>query len=411
MGLKTAHSVKNAERNRSEAIRTAHCQQSHFRVAKLTLTIIILVITLTACDPTLLTTAPSSVQYELGSSTLPVNWTWSFEAEDNIISPVIIDPVSGVYFRTNRLIYAVNPGNGLVQWTREIGTSPDIQPLANALYLYVVEVGEDTLSALNAKTGKLEWKFKPDQWTTSQSTTSRIQMTLLYETTLYVIVNLRRGTDIFALDITTGEIKGSAPASLRESGASPYAFYADQDKVILQTTETWILSAGLEKVIARFKDRPASYRIPTFANNLLLTSGQVINALSVLDNTIKWHFEDECFWPWDQFPESPQIFDDNVYALTTCGLFYKISLHDGTPVWKYRSPIHIVSYTLFGNAVYLMTSRGTVLTVDISSGQMIGTLPVRPALVAQKDYKHLISSERLLIISYGNNQAFAFQSR
>lgn len=374
--------------------------------------LIIALVSLSGCpNPLNYVPRSSTERYTVEQSSLPLHARWEFKTEETILSPVIFHEPFGAYLRTTTTIYLVDPDSGLTQWQYELSTVADAAPVVWGQYAYFPTDQGNSLIALAGDTGKLQWIFEPSSVTTAEAGKPLIRFLTPDEQSLYVTVNLRRGTDVIQLDPRTGEALGLLPPEFPRHSVTAYDFYVGPTWLVLNGIEQfWVFSRDLSQIIDRVELSLGSYREPTYAGEMLYTSGQMVKAISLPDFKEKWRFEDTCLLPWDQVPESPVVFDRDVYINSTCGLVYRLDATTGEVLWQYQSDLEILEMTALNGIGYFVTSYAGMDAVDLSNGNRIGTLSVRPKFVQQlSPYQYLASNQDMLILTFGNNQAFGLK--
>jgi outer membrane protein assembly factor BamB len=351
--------------------------------------------------------------YCIAEMSLPVEMVWEFEADEELFTPATIHGDSTIYFRSVNNVYAVSPTSGKIQWQRQLATSESLLPITHDRYVYLVNRSGDEIEAIDKVTGETVWTLDPSQYTRPRSGKSLVRFWEVDDQILYVVVNLLRGTDVLMLDPQSGNVLGKAPLELSIELAAPRAFYVGSSWVVVETNISWVLTKDLKRVIFKYPDVVLSHQPPTFANETLYTSGESVEAILLPNYHTMWQYKDECRSLWDQVPDSPTVVADGVYPLTTCGDLYKLNAQDGRIVWKLHTPTDkdMRSFAVLGSTGYVASTNTTIRAIDLNEGSEIGRLRMIPPVVSKYGWNYLATSADIMILTYGNKQAFAFQAK
>jgi hypothetical protein len=87
----------------------------------------------------------------------------------------------------------------------------------------------------------------------------------------------------------------------------------------------------------------------------------------------------------------------------------QVDLKSGTPLWMTAVPPRVQSFEPTENTGYAFTPFGELFEVDKANGAIVLRLSLSPPEIDVTTYNHLVADGDLLILTPGNNQAFAFR--
>jgi outer membrane protein assembly factor BamB len=347
-------------------------------------------------------------KYTLSDSTRPVSLAWTFHGSSPLRSPTLLLSDTSVLFRTDHQVLLVNLATGAEKWRIAMQTAKLISPIADDARIFVADGQQEVLYALDIGSGTILWEFRPGEHVSAQVGKPWVYDARLQGSVLYIVVNLRRGTDLFAVDASTGSLLSRAPEELRREGVPPSALFITHDSVVVHTNTTWIFSRDLSTVQGRSPKAIEAFRPATYSNGIAFTNGKTISAVSVTDHREWWRFAVECPYEWDQFPESPVVVGNDLFVFSTCGQLYRLSAETGEVIWRYDSPTGVASVAVGGDTVYLVAQNATVTSISVDTGQSVGKLSFLPMGLAQTDFQHIQAGEHTIVVTLGNHQAFVF---
>lgn len=373
------------------------------------ISILITLILLSGCD----TFVNSHVDhYEIVQNSLPIKHVWEFSADSDLFVPAVVRDGVGVFLHSAATIYALDIESGELKWQRDLETRGD-PPFVYENYVYFLDPQGYKIYAIDGSTGQTMWTLNPTQFTAPRTTIpSQIRFYGIDGGKLYLVISLSRGTDILMVNPLTGEVLGKAPQALSELNVSPHAFYIGATWLVVETTQSWLLSKDLSQIIQVTPTTTLSYQEPTFVNNVTYSNGETVKSIALPNYEENWEFADTCFFPFDIISDFPVAYEDNVYLTATCGKIYKLNSQTGEVIWDHQlSKRDYYSFTVFAGVGYLVSFHGKLSAVDLQTGKEVGELTVTPARTAKRAWKYLATSKNLMVLTYGNNQAFAFQTK
>jgi outer membrane protein assembly factor BamB len=356
---------------------------------------------------------PSTNDYRLLDSTLPVDLTWQFQTADKIRDLPVIAEDGDIYVRADTNIYALDSENGQIRWKHQANgyVSGLILPPNTGL---IIIVSDGEIKALHARDGSLVWQAPLKEFVQTQSQIGHPSVDYLFADSerIYAIINLRRGIQVSAFEPKIGQLLWKAPPELPNRRSVPYAAFIDREWIAVEEGDIFILDKETGEVIQQEEFPFESYRPPVYDNGFVYTSGEVVSAVDIDTMQEKWHFGHECSG-WDQrIPYPPDIIKDVAYLLTTCHLAHAVSADNGQLIWSYEDDNEqsVRSFTVFQGIGYLLTQDATLHALDLETGREIGRMKADPQVVQSTIPKYLVAGQDTLLVRYGDHQLFAFRS-
>ena len=151
-------------------------------------------------------------------------------------------------------------------------------------------------------------------------------------------------------------------------------------------------------------------REPTYAEGIAYTSGGRARAVDLETGQILWSFRPDACESEDKRTvfEPPILADDVAYLLTACEYVAQVDLESGKQQWLAEIPPHPKSFEPVATGGYALTAIGDLFHVDKQDGARELMLSLSPPEIHLTTYRHLVSDGDILILTPGNNQAFAF---
>lgn len=370
-----------------------------------------IVLLLFGCDDLLgAAPKPNISEYSLANSTLPINLIWEFNTDEKLVDPVVVQDEVAVYLRTKSALIALNPDTGGLLWRRSIRLSYEVVPVVNSETIFVTLANGERLAAIDGLSGDQLWDFDPSHYISARSG-HRPQIRFVFVDTnrLYIVVNLLRGTEIFLIDPADGTVLAQAPNEISDDLGSPSAFFVGPTWLLLNNGEFWLLDKDLQAVRRRFPGFIESYRQPTATSEMIFTSGQVVRGIALPAYTIQWEFEDGCPRSRDQVSVSPQVDQSGIYVTTTCRQLYKLNRENGDVIWQQDMSGGINSFVISSRTGFFVSQLATLYAIDLATGKMLGSTHFSPSIVSESSYQYLAVGKNLLVVTYGNGQAFGFK--
>lgn len=337
---------------------------------------------------------------------------WTFTTDERIMNPVIIDDDRVVYIQTQEAVYAVDPQNGSLIWRHQI---------KNPLQTFVVPFGdillipterEQVLQGVDSVTGKTIWELPFYNHVSAYSGRPRMTDIVVDDQRAYILLALNRGTAVLAIDPLTGGLLWEAPDDLRE-GLSGKIFQDNEEDFlhIRGGGGIWKLDKDDGHILGRIDTPLKSSRQPTYADGVAYTSGGPARAVDLETGETVWSFSPKmCTNSQERTVFEPPILDNDVgYLLTACEYIAQVELKSGEPRWLIGIRPTVQSFEPTEDAGYAFTPFGDLLEVDKTNGEAHIRLSLSPPEIDVTTYDHLTSDEDLLILTPGNNQAFAFR--
>jgi len=341
---------------------------------------------------------------------------WTFTTDEQIMNPVVIDHKRTVYFQTHKAVYAVDPQSGFLVWRLPI-KNPLLDSLRNFItpwgdILLVPTDRERVLQGIDAAAGKVLWELPFYNYVSAHAGHPQMTDLVVDDDRAYILLSLSRGTAIIAVDPLTGEVLWKAPNDLA-NGLPGRLFQDDEDRFMYAYSghAIWKLDKVDGHIISRIDALIKSSRQPTYAAGVAYTSGGPARAIDLETGEIIWSFSPKmCTNKQERTVFEPPILDGNVgYALTACEYMAQINLKNGSPLWVTAIPSTVQSFEPTENTGYAFTPFGELFEVDKANGAITLRLSLSPPEIDVTTYNHLASDGNLLILTPGNNQAFAFR--
>lgn len=356
-----------------------------------------------------------AAQYDLHNVDNSLKLLWTFTPEERIMNPVVLDSGRAAYFQTHEAIYSVNPSDGSVQWRH-----PVKDPLLDSLQVFITPfedlvlvptATERILQGLDAATGRIVWELPFYNHVSARSGRPQMVDIAIDRERAYVLLSLARGTALLAVDPRNGEVLWEAPNDLRDG--LPGAILQDDDSAYLYLTgggAIWKLDKEDGHIIQKI-DRPVkTSRQPTYADGVAYTSGGPARAVDLETGEILWSaYPSFCDDKRDRTVFEPPILDgDAAYLLTVCEYMAQVDLATGRQRWLAEVSPLAHSFEPVGGTGYALTPYGDLYAVNISNGETEVVMSLEPPEIGGTTYRHLVSDGDILILTPGNNQAFAF---
>lgn len=356
--------------------------------------------------------APSPA-YQLRDSTLPVKTVWALEIDETFWNPPIFATPETLLAQTDQHIYSIDVPSGKVLWKYKLDRANNKGELAKLLVAYKGHVltansYNTTIQSIDLDTGRLNWEIPLDKYVKARSNKPQALQIIAYEKFLLVLINLIRGTTIVALDIDNGDLIWRSTPEVMPS--EMYLEPSTQQLIVSSSDSWWFLNVTNGQVTQILQLFLPSLRQPTYSDQMLFTSGDSTRAIRIPTLEQTWEFTHDCADRAKIFTP-PYVLDNDAYILTSCGLLYKLDMFTGAIRWRVNHEAKLNSFIVFQRTGYLLDENGSLNAINLNDGSTVGSLLVEPAGVPIGTFDALATNQEVLILSYGNNQLFAFEKR
>ena len=353
--------------------------------------------------------------YNLVNTGEGLDLLWTFTPDEQIKNPVVLDGKRAAYFHTPEAVYSVNPADGSLRWRH-----PVKDPLLNSTEVFIVPYqdlvliptrSEKVLQGLNAATGRILWELQFSDYVAGNAWPPQMIDISTDEERAYIVLSLSRGTAVLAIDPRTGEVLWTAPDDMRPG--LPGQVFQDTDKPFVYVSSgsaVWKLNKSNGSIISKIDMPLRTTREPTYAEGIAYTSGGRARAVDLETGQILWSFRPDACESEDKRTvfEPPILADGVAYLLTTCEYVAQVDLESGKQQWLAEIPPHPKSFEPVATGGYALTAIGDLFHVDKQDGARELMLSLSPPEIHLTTYRHLVSDGDILILTPGNNQAFAF---
>lgn len=345
-----------------------------------------------------------------------IDLLWTFTPDEQIKNPVVLDGERAVYFHTPKAVYSVNPADGSLRWRHPVknplldSTEVFIVPYDN-LVLIPTET-ERVLQGVDASTGEVLWTLTFSDHISANAGRPQLVGISTDDEHAYIVLALHRGTAVLAVDPLSGDVLWKASDDMR-NGLAGYIFQ-DRDDPFLYITSggaTWKLDKADGHIIDKIEKPWRSTRKPTYAEGIAYTSGGRARAVDLETGRILWSFSPDACESEDRRTvfEPPILVDDVAYLLTACEYVAQVDLESGMQQWLVEIPPRPKSFQPVKTGGYALTAIGDLFHVGKRDGARELMLSLSPPEIDLTTHRHLVSDGNILILTPGNNQAFAFK--
>jgi outer membrane protein assembly factor BamB len=275
-------------------------------------------------------------------------------------------------------IGAYSQVSGRLLWQTQLHTYVPCSLVANR---GVIFSPEETVTAVDAETGRHIWEFKPDANTSLGRAT--VNRGILYFGTASHRVYALRVSDkkqIWSIDLGPD---WRFPAVVRGLSFFKGTLYValEQWRTLNGTSASgWLvaLSAKTGKVLWQFSTGSGAERrglssSPTITAKLILTGDYLSNAIVAVDRHSGkevWRFQGKVGFVG--FPEAPVVRGKTVYAGSGDTNVYALALSTGRELWHTKLPGANRAYALCGR--HLLVNYGGLAALDPHTGHITQTL-------------------------------------
>lgn len=353
--------------------------------------------------------------YDIVNSGELLELAWTFTTNEKIMNPVVVDDQRAIYIQTHEAVYAVDPSDGSLLWRHPVD-----DPTLDSTRVFIVPHGdilmipterERVLQGVDAESGQILWSLPFYNHISARSGRPQMVDLVVDNDRAYALISLNRGTAVLALDPHSGEILWEAPDDLREG--LPGAIFQDSEKEYLHVYNRsfWKLDKATGNVVDHFDIDMSSTRRPTYSEGVAYTSGSTAKAVDLETVQEVWSFHPiVCEKEIGRTIFTPPILYDNVgYLLTACEHLLQTDLITGRILWGTEIPPSPQSLVQSGEHIFVLGLDGRVSAVSPVSGEIRQALELSPPEINANTYEHLAETSELLILTPGNNQAFAFR--
>lgn len=355
-------------------------------------------------------------RYDLRDVDESLQLLWTFTPDERIMNPVIFDEERAIYFHTHEAVYSVNPRDGTLRWRH-----PVENPLLDSLRVFIAPfedlvliptATERILQGVDAATGEVVWELPFSDYVSANAGRPQMVDIAIDQERAYILLSLNRGTAVMAIEPQTGEVLWLAPDDLRDG--LPGAILQDDDSPFIYLYASgaiWKLDKEDGEIIQKVDKPLKTSRQPTYADGVAYTSGGPARAIDLETGEAIWSVSPTfCADVRDRTVFEPPILENDAgYLLTVCKYMAQVELETGKQLWLAEIDPDVQSFEPVDTTGYALTPYGNVYAVDTSSGLTDVVLTLEPPEIDVTTYRHLVSEGDLLILTPGNNQAFAFQ--
>ena len=349
--------------------------------------------------------------YDLASLDSDLSLRWTFTSQGQIITPIVFGTNQTVYIQSYKALYSLNAEDGSLQWQYPIKRSGGKSiVLFDNLILLAIENG-CVLQGLDAALGQARWELRFNDRVAARSGCSLMSRITVDQKRAYILLSLARGTAVIAVDPYTGEILWKAPSEIKDElpgwimqdEESPYLYLASGGSIRTLSKENGNI---LKKVNKPLRSR----EVPTYRDGIAYTNGGIARAVRMETGHVLWAFNPRfCEDERKRTIFEPPILDRDVaYMLTTCEFMAQADLETGKSNWIAEIPQYAKSFEPVGEKGYALNPFGEMYAVDAHDGSTNIVLSLEPPEIDVTTYQHLRHKDGLLILTPGNNQAFAF---
>ncbi|MCB0190024.1 MAG: PQQ-like beta-propeller repeat protein, partial [Caldilineaceae bacterium] len=230
-------------------------------------------------------------------------------------------------------------------------------------------------------------------------------------TRIYLVIALWRGTQVVALEPSTGKLLWIGPPDLSTFISNPDMAALSNGRLILITNSVAIvLDAETGSLLRQVPLMLDSLRPAEILDGTIYTNGDQVSAIDAPTAHEKWRFENPCVQRGHEV--YPRLLSDNIiYVAPTCGGLYALDAFDGRVLWRYSAPgeSRVEKFTLFRGLGYALTDDAKLYAIDLATGNMVGEAQFAPATTPIEVSEALVSSDQLLLLHFGGKSLFAFQ--
>jgi outer membrane protein assembly factor BamB len=275
-----------------------------------------------------------------------------------------------------------------------------------------VLVVEATISALDEKTGKKKWEFRPDANASLGRATAQGNR-------LYFGTSSHR---LYAVRVSDGKLLWQTDLGQEWQYQAVVRGVAAAGRVLYAAVEQWrtengtkasgwliALEAKTGRTLWRYSTGTGDQRrgfssSPVVTSDLVLVGDYLSNAMEAIDRKTGqqvWRFEGARGFVG--FPEAPIVAGDIVYAGSGDTYVYAIELRTGRLTWRTKMPASNEGYTLCGRDL-LVSYRG-LAALDLQTGRLDPTFHPGSEEFVTSDFATL--GKRLFIAGPKGVYAFA----
>lgn len=356
--------------------------------------------------------APSyTVQESVGDFTLL--WSQSLASP---ITEMFVDSTGGkAYVQTKSGIEAINMFDGNSLWSFELANSwgyvftTDFLVSEDGELLFVNEKNGQTAVAIDAKTGHQKWKTKLSNYISGNwGGEPKIKRLIQDPDYLYLGLSMDRMNGVAALNKWTGAIVWTIKLpSLRHISLA-------NDGLLLILDDSVQLRNPADGSLITSSELP--FRINTswdlmMQNELALLgeNTQVLKAIDVSDQQLKWTYTPDCHPGSPPLPFQPRFYDDAIYLMTLCPSIEKLSM-EGDVLWRFPLESSPDDFVAMNGSGFILSSRGVVSRLDLETGEETGHISFAPSYVTPISIEQFLAGQSpYLLVRLGNNQLFAFR--
>lgn len=354
--------------------------------------------------------------HKLVASNLPVNLTWEFDSASPFKHAPAISDSGIVLVKTNSTIIALDSKQGQVKWQQNAGIMDEygvILPYQDSVFLSTLN--DSIIRSLRVQDGALNWETRLDEYVQASAPALKPEVShALYDgTRLYLVIALKRGIQVLALDPSSGELLWQCPAELSRIIGNPFEISVSiSDDVLTMISNRVIvkLDAKTGNLLSESPLALDSFRAPLLDREIIYTNGDRVRAIDSRSLQEKWRFENPCSFSGDLV--YPRLVSGEVaYVASTCGGLYALDTTDGHTLWEFSAPDRsgVDAMVLFDGLGYAQTDDARLYAIDLATGHIVGKADFKPSGTPPGDAEAFVANDQMILLHFGDRSLFAFR--
>lgn len=352
--------------------------------------------------------------HRLENSDLPVKLAWQFAARRPFDGTPLESDSGVVYAVAGSEIIALDSEQGQLRWKQKVGALNRysiVLPYADSVLLTTMQ--DSIIWSLNSQDGSLNWQTDLTEFVQASAPSLKPQVVRAFYdgTRIYLIIALWRGTQVVALEPSTGRLLWIGPPELSTLISNPdMATLTNGSLTMISNSIEVVLDVATGRLLRQLPLMLDSFHPPEIKDGTIYTNGDQVRAIEETTIREKWRFENPCGLPVHKvYPRL--LSDDIIYVAATCGGLYALDATDGRVLWEFsasdESPVEeLASFRGLG---YALTDDAKLYAIDLSTGSVVGEAQFAPATTPIEVAEALTSGDQLLMLHFGGNSLFAFQ--
>ena len=288
-----------------------------------------------------------------------------------------------------------------------------ILPYQNSVLL--TTLNDTIIQSLRVQDGTPNWVTRLDEYvqTSAPALKPEVSDAVYNGTRLYLVVALSRGTQVLALDPSSGKLLWQGPVELSRLIGNPYAASVSVSDAVLTMISNQVivrLDAKTGNLLSQTPLVLDSFRPPLLDRETIYTNGDWVSAIDSRTLQEKWRFENPCSLPGHKV--YPRLVSGEIaYMAPTCGGLYAIDATDGHTLWELLAPDQppVDAMVMFAGLGYAQTVDARLYAIDLATGHIVGKADFKPSRTPPDDAGALVANDQMMLLHFGGRSLFAFR--